>query len=185
MKQFVILGRGGQGAQTAGNQLARAFFAEGKFVQTFATYGGARRGTPVSVSLRVSDRPIRLRSNVNRADAMLCFDDSLLDGVFLGLAGAGSVVVVNSQKDASAFKGPDGVRILPLDGRGIALATGMGKVVNSALIGGFAAVLNAPDIAVLQKVIRETAPAKKAENVAALRKAFAALGDREKELCND
>ena len=64
MDEFVILGRGGQGAQTAGNQLARAFFAAGRFVQTFATYGGARRGTPVSVSVRADDNPIRLGSNV-------------------------------------------------------------------------------------------------------------------------
>ena len=45
MLQIVIQGRGGQGAQTAGNLLARAFFAEGRQVQAFATYGGARRGT--------------------------------------------------------------------------------------------------------------------------------------------
>ena len=48
MLQILIQGRGGQGAQTAGNLLARTFFAEGKYVQTFATYGGARRGTPVN-----------------------------------------------------------------------------------------------------------------------------------------
>ncbi len=185
MKEFLILGRGGQGAQTAGNQLARAFFAEGKFVQTFATYGGARRGTPVSVSLRVADRPIRLRSNVSRADAMLCFDDSLLDAAFLGLAGPGSVIVVNSQKERSAFTSPPDSRILPLDARGIASRNGMGKVVNSALIGGFAAVLKAPAIAVLQDVIRQTAPAKKAENAAACREAFGELRARESEACDE
>ena len=43
--QIIIQGRGGQGAQTAGNLLAMAFFAEGRQVQCFASYGGARRGT--------------------------------------------------------------------------------------------------------------------------------------------
>jgi len=47
MLEIIVQGRGGQGAQTAGNLLASAFFAEGRYVQTFATYGGARRGTPV------------------------------------------------------------------------------------------------------------------------------------------
>ena len=48
MLQIVIQGRGGQGAQTAGNLLAAAFFAAGQEVQCFASYGGARRGTPVN-----------------------------------------------------------------------------------------------------------------------------------------
>ena len=46
MLEIVIQGRGGQGAQTAGNLLAAAFFAAGREVQCFASYGGARRGTP-------------------------------------------------------------------------------------------------------------------------------------------
>ncbi|HJP35196.1 MAG TPA: 2-oxoacid:acceptor oxidoreductase family protein, partial [Gammaproteobacteria bacterium] len=53
MLEIIIHGRGGQGAQTAGNLLAMAFFAEGKFIQSFATYGGARRGTPVSSFIRI------------------------------------------------------------------------------------------------------------------------------------
>ena len=69
MLEIVILGRGGQGAQTAGNQLAQAFFDSGLYVQTFSTYGGARRGTPVTSSLRVDADPIRLRCNITAADA--------------------------------------------------------------------------------------------------------------------
>ena len=58
MQQIIIQGRGGQGAQMAGNLLAAAFFAAGRQVQCFATYGGARRGTPVSSFIRVDDRPV-------------------------------------------------------------------------------------------------------------------------------
>jgi Pyruvate/2-oxoacid:ferredoxin oxidoreductase gamma subunit len=36
--------------------LAMAFFAEGREVQSFATYGGARRGTPVSAFIRIDER---------------------------------------------------------------------------------------------------------------------------------
>ena len=60
MLQIIIQGRGGQGAQTAGNLLAHAFFAANRQVQAFASYGGARRGTPVSSYLRVDDQPVRL-----------------------------------------------------------------------------------------------------------------------------
>ena len=40
--QIIIQGRGGQGAQTAGNLLAMAFSAQGRQLQCFASYGGAR-----------------------------------------------------------------------------------------------------------------------------------------------
>ena len=41
MLEIIIQGRGGQGAQTAGNLLAGAFHAQGLHVQCFASYGGA------------------------------------------------------------------------------------------------------------------------------------------------
>ena len=78
MLEIIIQGRGGQGAQTAGNLLAATFFAEGRHVQSFASYGGARRGTPVSSFIRVDDKPVRVRCDIERADAILCFDATLL-----------------------------------------------------------------------------------------------------------
>jgi pyruvate ferredoxin oxidoreductase gamma subunit len=175
MREIIILGRGGQGAQTAGNQLAQAYFAEGKFVQTFATYGGARRGTPVTSSIRVDERPVRLRCNIERASAMLCFDDSLLEGPFLRTVDAETTIVVNSAKPAAAFAALGNYRILPVDGREIARRNDMGKVVNSALLGAFVASLDEPDIDTMCRVIEETAPAKKEQNVAACREAFAEM----------
>ena len=37
-------------------------------MQTFATYGGARRGTPVFSFIRVDDAPIHLRCNIEQAE---------------------------------------------------------------------------------------------------------------------
>ncbi|MFQ5438561.1 MAG: 2-oxoacid:acceptor oxidoreductase family protein [Paracoccaceae bacterium] len=172
MHEILILGRGGQGAQTAGSQLARAFFAEGLFVQTFATYGGARRGTPVTASLRADNRPIRLRSNIKRASAVLCFDDSLLDETVLRIADEKTFVVVNSDRPGAAFLGLGDWRVLPVNGKEIARRNDLGKVVNSALLGALAAAIGAPDIETMCQVIGETAPARVQENVAACREAF-------------
>ena len=102
MLQIIIQGRGGQGAQTAGSLLAMAFFAEGRHVQSFASYGGARRGTPVSSFIRVDDRPIRVRCDIERADAILCFDASLLEGRLLATARPDTLIVVNSSRTARA-----------------------------------------------------------------------------------
>ena len=100
MLQIIIQGRGGQGAQTAGNLLASAFHAQGRHVQCFASYGGARRGTPVTSYIRVDDRPVRVRCDIERADAILCFDASLLEGALLATAGPNTLIVVNSAKSA-------------------------------------------------------------------------------------
>lgn len=177
MREILILGRGGQGAQTAGNQLARAFFAEGQYVQTFATYGGARRGTPVTSSIRVDDEPVRLRCDIECADALLCFDDTLLDPTILGRIDSNTMIVVNSARSSDAFAALGDYAIHPVDGKDIARQNDMGKVVNSALLGAFIAALDKPDIKTMCDVIEETAPAKIEQNVAACRQAFKQLSD--------
>ncbi len=177
MREILILGRGGQGAQTAGNQLARAYFDEGQYVQTFATYGGARRGTPVSSSIRVDDQPIRQRCDIESASAMLCFDDTLLDETFLKRANEKTVIVVNSIQTRDAFSSLGDYQIFPVNGKDIARKNDMGKVVNSALLGAFVATLDKPDMETMCQVIKETAPAKKEQNVAACREAFRHVRD--------
>lgn len=173
MREILIVGRGGQGAQTAGNQLARAYFAEGRFVQTFATYGGARRGTPVTSSIRIDDKPVRRRCDIERADAMLCFDDTLLDQAFLGRADADTVIVVNSTKPNRDFAELGDYNIVAVDGKHIARRNDLGKVVNSALLGAFVALLDQPGIDTMCEVIEQTAPLKQLENLAACRQAYA------------
>src|SRR5690606_35982936 len=115
--QIIIQGRGGQGAQTAGQLLAHAFFAFGQQVQAFASYGGARRGTPVSSYLRVDERPIRLRCDIERADAILCFDASLLEGRLLAAAHPSTLIVVNSARTSGQLRQTlPGYRLVAVDG---------------------------------------------------------------------
>ncbi len=168
MQQIIIQGRGGQGAQTAGNLLAMAFFVQGRQVQCFASYGGARRGTPVSSYLRVDDKPVRLRCDIERADAILCFDASLLEGRLLASAHAGTLIVVNSAHDPAHFAQVlPGYRVIPVDGLGIARRHGLGRIVNSALLGGLACALQAPSLEVLARTLVEQAPKLHDENIAA------------------
>ncbi|MGE5169396.1 MAG: 2-oxoacid:acceptor oxidoreductase family protein [Rudaea sp.] len=173
MLQIIIQGRGGQGAQTAGTLLATAFFAEGREVQSFATYGGARRGTPVSSFIRVDERPIRVRCDIERADAILCFDASLLQGKLLAAARAGTQIVVNSSRtrDEFARKYP-GYRVIPVDGIAIARRHGLGRIVNSALLGAFACALGAPTLDVLARALVDEAPKLHDENVAACEEGY-------------
>lgn len=168
MLQIIIQGRGGQGAQLAGSLLAMAFFAEGREVQSFATYGGARRGTPVSSFIRVDDRPIRLRCDIEQADALLCFDASLLEGRLLAAAGPRTLIVVNSRRPPEHFASAlPGYRILPVDGLEIAQRNELGRIVNSALLGALACAVRAPSLERLAATIAEEAPKRKRENAKA------------------
>lgn len=168
MLQIIIQGRGGQGAQTAGNLLAMAFFAAGRQVQSFASYGGARRGTPVSSFLRVDERPIRVRCDIEQADAILCFDASLLESRLLATARADTLIVVNSSRTPEQFADElPGYRVIPVDGISIARRHGLGRIVNSALLGAFARAIEAPKLEVLTRTLIDEAPKLHDENIAA------------------
>lgn len=167
MLQIVIQGRGGQGAQTAGTLLAMAFFAEGREVQSFASYGGARRGTPVSSFIRVDDRPIRLRCDIEQADAILCFDASLLEGRLLEIARPDTLIVVNSSRTPEQYAEQlPGYRVIPVDGISISRRHGLGRIVNSTLLGAFARAIEAPKLEVLTRALGERAPKQRDENIA-------------------
>lgn len=177
--EIIVLGRGGQGAQTAGNLLASAFFAEGRHVQSFATYGGARRGTPVTSTIRVDNRPIRLRCDIDRADAILCFDASLLDARFLRSADADTLIVVNSARTADEFAGTlPQHRVLPVDGLAISRRNALGRIVNSALVGALARAIGAPSLAVMRRTLIAAAPTLHDENVAACGEGWACVDDQ-------
>ncbi|HVC10193.1 MAG TPA: 2-oxoacid:acceptor oxidoreductase family protein [Burkholderiales bacterium] len=168
MLQIIIQGRGGQGAQTAGNLLAMAFFAQGRQVQSFASYGGARRGTPVSSYIRIDERPIRVRCDIEQADAILCFDASLLEGRLLAAARPDTLIVVNSAREPRNFASAlPGYKVIPVDGIAVARRHGLGRIVNSALLGAFARAIGAPPLDVLEHTIVEQAPKLQRENVAA------------------
>ena len=176
MLQIVIQGRGGQGAQTAGNLLAAAFFAHGRHVQSFTTYGGARRGTPVSSFIRVDDRPIRVRCDIERADAILCFDASLLDARLLGCAGPATLIIVNSTRTAAQLA-PSlaGGRVIPVDAIAIASRHGLGRIVNSVLLGALARAVESPALDVLTTTIAAGVPKLSRENVAACIEGYRAV----------
>lgn len=181
MLEVIIQGRGGQGAQLAGNLLAMAFFAEGKQVQSFATYGGARRGTPVSSFIRIADAPIRLRCDIEHPNAILCFDASLLEGRLLASATHDTLIVVNSAKSADDYQHLGQYRVVPIDGIAISQKHGLGRIVNSALLGAFVCGLKAPGMETLTRIIGDAAPAKKVENVSACREGY----QRAQELFGD
>lgn len=168
MLQIIIQGRGGQGAQTAGMILSEMYFQEGKHVLSYATYGGARRGTPVSSLLRVDEKPIRLRCDIERPDVIVCFDPSLLDsGVLLRGANEQTLVLINSALPTESFRHLGIFRTRTIDAKNIAMKNQLGRIVNTTLVGAALGLMGYGNVELLKKVVGETSPVKVEGNVAA------------------
>jgi 2-oxoacid:acceptor oxidoreductase gamma subunit (pyruvate/2-ketoisovalerate family) len=98
-------GRGGQGAWTASELLARAAICEGKYIQSFPEFGPERMGAPVSAYTRISTVPIRIHCAIYNPDVVVVLDPTLLKTVPVteGLGEEG-MIIVNSKEKPSEIR---------------------------------------------------------------------------------
>ena len=173
MIEIKFKGRGGQGAVIASEILGRAFFLEGKYPQCFSLFGGERRGAPVVGFLRVDDKPILLKCQIKHPDQMIIFDPSLTDEkeIFQELK-PGGLILINSSKEADVFKNLRRFRLGLIDAVSIARNLGLGTTFNTAMLGAYARLTNLVPLKTLVETVRTMAPAKKGENVEAVREAY-------------
>ena len=171
-------GRGGQGIVVASEILAAAFFAEGKKVQAFPAFGVERRGAPVSAFLRVDDRPVRLRCQIQAPDHVVVLDPTLLSAIDVteGLKPQGWLLI-NSNLPPKHFRflAGGGWKVATVDATSIAQKQRLGNrtnpIVNTAILGAFSGVTRLVSIDSVVKAIMEGAPVRPQENVAAAREA--------------
>ena len=104
-------GRGGLGAVTSAELVARAAISEGKYAQSFPSFGPERRGAPVLAFLRISDEFIRIRTNIYEPDVVVVIDPTLLSVVDIvsGLKEKGKIII-NSRKSPGELKSEFGYR---------------------------------------------------------------------------
>lgn len=98
-------GRGGQGAKTAALLLADVCFKTGAYVQGFPEYGPERMGAPITAFNRISDKEIRVHSNIYTPDLVVVVDETLLKSVDVanGLKADGAIIV-NTDKSADEIR---------------------------------------------------------------------------------
>lgn len=71
-------GKAGQGVFTAAYATADILSADGKYVQSFPGVRVEKGGNPIiAYNNRISDSPIKLRSNLNNVDVVAVFDPTL------------------------------------------------------------------------------------------------------------
>jgi 2-oxoacid:acceptor oxidoreductase gamma subunit (pyruvate/2-ketoisovalerate family) len=172
MLEVRIHGRGGQGAQVACQILAGALFRSGRSVQAFAAYGAERRGAPVTAFVRADDKPIRLRSDIERPHHVVVLDPAMLeDQRIVDDVRPGGVVVVNARAALDVAL-PAGVRLVAVDAGAIAARAGLGAIVSTAMVGAFGGATGLVSLDDLTAAVDEGSPTRKPENANACAAAY-------------
>ena len=169
-------GRGGQGAVTSAELVARAAISEDKYAQAFPSFGPERRGAPVLAFNRISSgERIRVRAEVEEPDIVVVLDPGLLGivNVTSGLK-EGGMVVVNTIKKASEIKKALGVNcsLATVDANKIAMENLGVPIVNTTMTG---ALLKATGIVKLESMtepLKERFGRLAERNIKAMEKAY-------------
>ena len=168
LKEIRFHGRGGQGAVTAAELLAKAVFNEGRYVQAFGLFGAERRGAPVKAFARIDDREILIRSQIYNPDYVVVLDSGLLGiiDVTEGLK-EGGLVLINTRKIPEEIQLGRDYRLATVDATSIALelsllVAGL-PVVNTAILGAFARATDEVELESVIHVIKEEWPGKVGE----------------------
>jgi len=181
MRELRFHGRGGQGTVVASKILAAALFREGRQVQSFPAFGVERRGAPVTAFLRIDDHPILLRCEITEPDDLVILDPTLIGAVDVtGGLKDGGLVLINATEGPQAYPALAArFRVATVDASGIAVAFGLGSktqpIVNTAILGAFAAVSGMVRLESVCDAIHDEVPLKAEANVQAARAAAAAV----------
>ncbi len=143
MKEIIFHGRGGQGAVVGADILADAAMRDGKYSQSFPTFGAERRGAPVMAFTRINDKPIRVRCQIYEPDYVIVLDQTISKTTNLtsGLKPDGSVII-NTPLTADKVREEKIVnqgKIFPIDATSIATKILGSPILNTVILGAFSA----------------------------------------------
>jgi pyruvate ferredoxin oxidoreductase gamma subunit len=178
MAEFIEIrwhGRGGMGAVTSAELVARAAISEGKYAQSFPSFGPERRGAPVLAFLRVSDELIKSRTVIYEPDIVAVLDPGLLNAVDVtsGLKQNGKIII-NSRKSPTELKSEFGYKwpVAAVNATKIAReALGL-PITNTALIGALLKVTEIVKIDSLVAQLQERFGPRAKGNIEAMKRAY-------------
>jgi 2-oxoacid:acceptor oxidoreductase gamma subunit (pyruvate/2-ketoisovalerate family) len=176
--EFRWHGRGGQGAWTASELLARAALSEGKFIQSFPEFGPERMGAPVTAFTRISTEPIRIHCAVYNPDVVVVLDSTLLKAVpvVAGVDDEEDVIVVNSADSPAKVRENlrlEKGKVWTIPATDLALKILGSPITNTAMLGAVARATSAVTMAGIEKTVRGRFRADIAEkNFAVIKQAY-------------
>lgn len=168
-------GRGGLGAVTSAELVASAAISEGKYAQSFPSFGPERRGAPVVAFLRISDEFIRIRTNIDEPDIVVVIDPRLLSAIDAtsGLKKNGKIIV-NSRKSPEQLKSEFGFEwpVASVDATKIARETIKLPITNTAMMGALERVTEVVKMDSLIEQLKERFGARAEANIEAMKRAY-------------
>jgi 2-oxoacid:acceptor oxidoreductase gamma subunit (pyruvate/2-ketoisovalerate family) len=178
MLEFRWHGRGGQGAWTASELLARTALNEGKYIQSFPEFGPERMGAPVTAFTRISSEPIRLHCAIYDPDVVIVLDNTLLKTVPVtsGINQLDDVIIINSPEEPGALKKDLKLttgKLWTIPATEIALKILGVPITNTALLGVVAKATNIVTLEGIEKTVKGKFRADLAEkNLAVIMRAY-------------
>jgi len=178
MIEFRWHGRGGQGAWTASELLARTALDEGKYIQSFPEFGPERMGAPVTAFTRISTEPIRLHCSIYNPDVVVVLDTTLLKTVPVtaGMNQDDDVLIINSTAEPAALKESLKVtkgKVWTVPATEIALRILGAPITNTALLGCVAKATNIVTLEGIEKTLKgRFRPDLAAKNFAVINEAY-------------
>ncbi len=161
MKGIRIHGRGGQGSLVLAQFMAIAALEDGKYGQAFPYLGGGgeRRGKAIMAFCRLSDEPIRLRARVDEPDYVIVQDATILGEVDVaeGLK-EGAMILVNTDKHRDDLAIEGSYAITTFSAEDLARRILGRPIMNTALLGAFAAITQELTLDAVLKAVRSKFP---------------------------
>jgi 2-oxoacid:acceptor oxidoreductase gamma subunit (pyruvate/2-ketoisovalerate family) len=157
--EFRWHGRGGQGAWTASELLARTALREGKYIQSFPEFGPERMGAPVMAFTRISMEPIRIHCSIYEPDVVVVLDPSLLKSVPVASGvDENGVFIVNSAEEPvkvrESLRTEKG-KLWVIPATEIALKILGMPITNTAMLGTVARATEIVSLEGLEKTVKE------------------------------
>ena len=157
--EFRWHGRGGQGAWTASELLARTALLEGKYIQSFPEFGPERMGAPVTAFTRISMEPIRIHCSIYEPDVVVVLDPSLLKSVPVASGvDENGVFIVNSAEEPvkvrESLRTEKG-KLWVIPATEIALKILGMPITNTAMLGTVARATEIVSLEGLEKTVKE------------------------------
>jgi 2-oxoacid:acceptor oxidoreductase gamma subunit (pyruvate/2-ketoisovalerate family) len=177
LKEFRWHGRGGQGAWTASELLARAAINEGKYIQSFPEFGPERMGAPVKAYTRISDEPIRMHCAVYNPGFAIVMDPTLMATVPVteGLDEKG-ILILNSPKEPKEMKKELKMTtgtLWTVPATEIAMRILGRLITNTAMLGAAARVTGIVKMESIEKAVKARFPGPLAEkNIVVIKEAY-------------
>jgi pyruvate ferredoxin oxidoreductase gamma subunit len=158
--ELEFIGRGGQGAKTAAELVARILLAKGKFIQCFPDYGPERKGAPVRAFTRIADSEIRGCSSEANPNVIILIDPTLmtLNGTLFNIKD-GQTVLVNSPESPETlikqFNIHANIKFYSVDATKIALDVLKSNITNSTMLGALSKITGLYSVDEIKREFKE------------------------------